>query len=167
MLERSGSLHEVETDVNPVVQAARVVARLARIVEQECLDEGFGLSQYRILLFAARETQRAGTLASRSALTRPAVTAAVSGLVERGLLERREVPGDRRGIRLAVTRAGRAALARTEKQLATRLAELIGPGEKLSGVLNGLPVVERALDRELEREIAVQRVEPRRVIARR
>ncbi len=155
------------TDVNPVVQAARVVARVARIVEQECLSEGFGLSQYRILLFAAREPQRAGDLASRAALTRPAVTAAVNGLVARGLLERRDVAGDRRGIRLAVTRAGRAALARTEIRLATRLARLIGSSDELGRVLTGLPAVERALDREVEQEITAERVQPRPLVARR
>lgn len=158
---------KMASGVNPVVQAARVVARVARIVEQECLSEGLGLSQYRILLFAAREPQRAGDLASGAALTRPAVTAAVNGLVARGLLERRNVADDRRGIRLAVTRAGRAALARTEKQLANRLARLVGPSDELGQVLSGLPAVERALDQELEREITAQRVAARQLVARR
>jgi DNA-binding MarR family transcriptional regulator len=56
------------------------------------------------------------TAARRAAITPQSMGTAVNGLVERGLLERRTVPGDRRTQRLHATEAGRrlAAEARSE-----------------------------------------------------
>lgn len=166
-LEPFDNIMDVPKKWDPVVRAARVVARLARVVEQECLDEGMALSQYRLMLFAARAPLRAGALASHAALTRPAVTAAVNGLTERGLLERQPVVDDRRGICLAVTRAGRAALARVERRLADRLSALLGPVESVEAILLAMPAIERSLDRELEREIEGRDGPARRAVSRR
>ncbi|WP_405882791.1 MarR family winged helix-turn-helix transcriptional regulator [Streptomyces sp. NBC_01136] len=47
------------------------------------------------------------TAARRTAVTPQSMGTAVNGLVERGLLERRTTPGDRRTHRLHVTEAGR------------------------------------------------------------
>src|SRR5207249_8612564 len=59
-------------------------------------------------------------LAGRLSLAKPTVSAAVDGLVERGLLVREAVAGDRRAVRLGVTPAGRKQLARTERAMAER-----------------------------------------------
>ncbi|MEU0783965.1 MarR family winged helix-turn-helix transcriptional regulator [Streptomyces sp. NPDC006173] len=47
------------------------------------------------------------TAARRAAITPQSMGTAVNGLVERGLLERRTTPGDRRTQRLHITEAGR------------------------------------------------------------
>lgn len=50
-------------------------------------------------------------------VTPQSMGAAVNGLVERGLLERRTTPGDRRTHRLYVTEAGRRLTAEAGKAL--------------------------------------------------
>ena len=53
------------------------------------------------------------------------MTAAVDGLVERKLLTREAVEGDRRSLRLAVTGAGEAALHDAERSMGERLDEIL------------------------------------------
>ena len=55
------------------------------------------------------------------------VTAVVDGLVERGLLTREAVAGDRRSVRLAVTAGGRGARSRAaEEAMGERLEHVLG-----------------------------------------
>lgn len=73
------------------------------------------------------------TAARRTAITPQSMGTAVNGLVERGLLERRTAPGDRRTHRLHATEAGRrlAAEARTMVDAAHAEAlEVLTPTEQ-------------------------------------
>ena len=104
--------------------AVRTVARLARTIE--CASD-LSLPQYRVLAAVDDGGERATHLARALALAKPTVTAAVDGLVERGLLAREPVPGDRRSVRIALTDAGRAALAASETSMAAALAAALPP----------------------------------------
>src|SRR5215471_18530287 len=84
------------------------LARIARILERACGD--LTLPQYRLLAFIVRGEERASNLADQLALTRPTVSATIDTLVERGLLERTGIDGDRRAVRLSITPAGSDAL---------------------------------------------------------
>jgi len=95
-----------------------------------------------------------GELARQAAVGRPVVTSLVDGLVERGMLARKPVPGDRRGIRLSLTRIGRAVLQQVEERLAERISRLVGPGKDIPIALLRLASIEKALDRQIEQEFA-------------
>jgi len=101
----------------------RTLARLARVLERACVD--LTLPQYRVLALVATGSERATHLAGELALTKPTVSAMVESLVERGLVERASVSGDRRAVRLTVTPAGRGALRAAEDAMRTRLETVI------------------------------------------
>lgn len=54
------------------------------------------------------------------------MTATVDGLVERGLLARSAVAGDRREVRITITAAGRRTLAAAEAAMAAGLEDVLG-----------------------------------------
>ena len=101
----------------------RTLARLARVLERACVD--LTLPQYRVLALVATGSERATHLAGELALTKPTVSAMVESLVERGLIERASVSGDRRAVRLTVTPAGRRALRAAEDAMRARLETVI------------------------------------------
>ena len=112
-----------ETQVDSLTEAARALVRVARMLEHAASE--LTLPQYRLLVMVAGGDQRASKLAGRLALSKPTVTAAVDGLVERGLLIRSEVPGDRRAVDLSLTEEGRRSLAATDAAISERLARVL------------------------------------------
>jgi len=133
-----------------VVSGIRLLARLARVAEQTCQAQGVSLPQYRLLVAASGAPERASALATAVGVTRPALTSLVKGLVEEGLLRRAPPPGDRRGVRLQVTDAGRSAIQSVERALAARLLELIDGDrrEAVDAVRDVVTCVGESLDRE-------------------
>jgi DNA-binding MarR family transcriptional regulator len=101
----------------------RGLALAARSLEQSVGD--LTLAQYRVLAFIAAGNERSSLVARGLALAKPTVTAAVDGLVERNLITREAVAGDRRSLRLAVTPAGAAALETAEHSMAERLDRVL------------------------------------------
>src|SRR5207253_11346475 len=83
------------------------------------------LAQRRVLAYVAGGAERSSLVARGLALAIPTVTAAVDGLVERNLLTREAVEGDRRSLRLAVTAKGVAALHGAERSMGDRLDEIL------------------------------------------
>jgi DNA-binding MarR family transcriptional regulator len=65
------------------------------------------------------------TAARRTAITPQSMGTAVNGLVERGLLERRTTPGDRRTHRLHATEAGRRLAAEARSAMDSTHAEAL------------------------------------------
>ncbi len=106
------------TDPRPAV---RTLARLARMLEHAC-DAG------------------------RLALAKPTVSAAVDGLVERGLLVRAAIAEDRRAVRLKVTPEGRKVLARTERVMAERLGPVLDRAADPDAIVAALTDLAGALD---------------------
>lgn len=107
---------------NDDVRAVRALVRLARLLE--CSTD-LSLSQYRVLAAVADGGERATHLARGLALAKPTVTAAVDGLVERGLLLRIPVPADRRSVRIALTEDGRRVLKEAEAAMVERLRAVV------------------------------------------
>ncbi|MGW0710265.1 MarR family winged helix-turn-helix transcriptional regulator [Streptomyces sp. NPDC002643] len=80
---------------------------LAARIERTLRPFQLTLAQNSALAQAIREPGVSGaTAARRAAITPQSMGTAVNGLVERGLLERRTTPGDRRTQRLHITEAG-------------------------------------------------------------
>ena len=79
------------------------------------------------------------------ALAKPTVTAAVDGLVERNLLTREAVEGDRRSLRLAVTSAGAAALREAERAMGERLDRVLEHAKDPQALVDALCDLDHAL----------------------
>src|SRR5262245_61117713 len=117
----------VDTQPDPVDQRVdddvMTLAWLARILEGACSD--VTLPQYRLLSFMAGGNDRASDLAAQLELAKPTVSATIDTLVDRGLVERASVAGDRRAVRLTITPAGQRALAATEASMRERLDNVL------------------------------------------
>jgi DNA-binding MarR family transcriptional regulator len=66
------------------------------------------------------------------------MSAVVDGLVERGYLAREPVDGDRRAVRLSLTRDGAKALAAAEAAMAERLEPLVVAIDDRAAFVRGL-----------------------------
>lgn len=130
-------------------RSVRAVAILSRHFERRCLEIGLSLPQYRLMLFVRRGPQRAAELAARAAVRRPTLTALVDGLEKEGLLARKAVEGDRRGIRLELTEKGYEVLDQTEKELGALIDRVI-EGDKRERILTGLDDLAGVLERGIE-----------------
>lgn len=94
-----------------VTGTARLTEALTRQLER---DAGLSLSEYEILVRlseSAERTMRMSELAAAVVHSRSRLTHAVGRLENRGLVERRPCPDDRRGVNCAMTDDGYAVLA--------------------------------------------------------
>lgn len=135
--------------------AVRTLARLARLLEHACQE--LTLPQYRLLAMVASGDERATQLAGRLALSKPTVTAVVDGLVERGMLARSEVSGDRRAVRLTLTAAGRTAVAATEAAMGGQLSRILARCDEPELAAAGLAQLGQALERAVAERMAETR----------
>ena len=145
------ALPDLRNPNKPVFSAGvRILARLSRVAERVCLESGISLPQYRLLLTLADRQMRAGELAERVGVSRPTLTSLIDGLERQGLLRRRPVPGDRRGIRLEPTEQGLDALTRAERALSDRMLGLVDldTARQMEQFVSALSC---ALDREVDR----------------
>src|SRR5690349_24059202 len=94
--------------------AVRALVFANRVFEYECRELGVSMAQYRMLLYLRHGPKRAGELAVRASITRPSLSTLVSGLERQGFVQRAVVDGDRRGVRLELTREGLRAIDRVE-----------------------------------------------------
>ena len=124
-------------------RAARAIALAARKLERATGD--LTLAQYRVLALVAGGDERASLLAERLAVAKPTVTAVVDGLVERGFVSREAVEGDRRSLRLTVTKSGRQALADAEAAMADALDQVLAVADDRDAVLKGLADLDAAM----------------------
>ena len=150
--EMSEALHQ-QTQPDDFTAGIRILARLARVAEQACQGTGISLPQYRLLVSISGQPQRASELAARVGVSRPTLTSLVDGLEHAGLLRRRPVATDRRGIQLVSTLEGREAVSRAEAALTQRMLELVAP-ETAAVVGEVVQTLGAALDREGEAQLA-------------
>ena len=136
-------------------RAVRGLALAARSLEQSVGD--LTLAQYRVLAFIAAGNERSSLVARGLALAKPTVTAAVDGLVDRDLITREAVEGDRRSLRLAVTPAGAAALQTAEHSMAERLDRVLeharDPGALIAALCDLDDAVAARMNARLQREV--------------
>lgn len=121
-----------------------VLMRMARALER--VDAGLSPQQYRILKLAGAGGERSARLAERLAVAKPTLTAIADSLVAAGLARRETEPGDRRVVRLHLTEAGSAAVARADVaygEWLERLCELTGDGDRIRADLR---MIDGALD---------------------
>ncbi len=142
-------------ELGRLIGGIRILVRMARVAEWECERSGITLPQYRALIAVAEAPRRASELAEMAVVGRPAVTALVSGLERAGLLSRRPVPGDRRGVHLEITSRGTLALERAEARLVTRFEALLADRAHLRPLVSDLSSIDLDFASEYERELGV------------
>lgn len=130
----------------------RVLPRLLRVLVAEMHraphSQELTLPQFRILSRLSEREFRAAELAAALEIGRPTLTATTDALVRRGLVERqRELPGDRRGVLLRLTPAGRAVQRALEARAVAGVAALLGAasGAEREALASGLAALERGL----------------------
>lgn len=128
-----------------LARAARALALAARSLERATAARDLTLAQYRVLALVAAGDERSSLLADRLAVAKPTITAVVDGLVERGLIVRSTVDGDRRSIRLALTKHGTTALRGVEKELCDTLERILAHTRDRDAVLRALADLDDAL----------------------
>ena len=146
-----GDRHETERDPR-LARAARSIVCIARVFEQIGRGVGVSLPQYRLLLFLRHGPRRAGELAAQIAIKRPTLTALVDGLEKEERLRRVADEKDGRGVRIELTEAGHAALAKVEGELATLVDRLCSLGNR-EALLEGLDDLSQIIDVEFERRV--------------
>jgi DNA-binding MarR family transcriptional regulator len=135
-------------------ETVRTIARLARVLERSCGE--LTLPQYRLLAMIHEGSERATALAGKLALAKPSVSAMVDALVERELVTRARVDGDRRAVRLQLTAAGEAALRRAEATMAENLQPLLDRCEDATVVDTALAQLGGALDAAFADRVAAR-----------
>jgi DNA-binding MarR family transcriptional regulator len=120
------------------------MARVARLLERSCGE--LSLAHYRVLSAVASGEERASRVATRLALGRPAISAAVESLGQRGLLDRAGVAADGRAATLSVTADGLRVLQQAEAEMTERLEELCRHTPAPARVLEALAWLGSAMD---------------------
>jgi DNA-binding MarR family transcriptional regulator len=117
-------------------------------VERALMDVDVSLPQYRLLTFLRDGKVTAGVLAGRLAVSRPAITTLVDGLVARGFVDRSPVEADRRQVDHLLTAAGLEVLDRADVVVEAALLALIAhlPATKRKRAVEGLELWGDALD---------------------
>lgn len=136
------------------LRAVRVLARLQRMLE--FANAGLTVPQYRMLVVLSEGGERSARLAQRLAVRKPTLTALADGLIAAGYAERSSEPGDRRIVRLQLTDAGRAALARADEAYLDALAPLLGRMVDPERLVDGLTDAGDALDAWLRDRVPAQ-----------
>jgi MarR family transcriptional regulator, 2-MHQ and catechol-resistance regulon repressor len=105
-------------------RASRAVAdRLRGSIERE----GLSLSEFGVLeVLYSKGRQLVGELGSRILLTSGSMTYVIDRLQERGLVQRRPCPGDRRALHVELTEQGRELIARIFPKHAEEVRRLLG-----------------------------------------
>jgi DNA-binding MarR family transcriptional regulator len=129
------------------IEAVRGLIRVARVMERRAGE--LGLVHYRVLAAVAAGEERASRVATRLAVGKPAVSAAVAALCARGWLERSERADDQRVAQLALTAQGRAALDEVEGHMASALTGLAARTGRPREVVADLAALGGALDEVL------------------
>ncbi len=88
-----------------LAEAVVTVLRMARVLER--IDAGVSTHQYRMLKLIGGGGERSARLAEKLAVAKPTLTATADSLVAAGLATRHAEPGDRRVVRLCITRPAR------------------------------------------------------------
>jgi len=105
------------------IEALLTILRISRVLER--IDAGVSPQQYRMLKLIGEGGERSARLADKLAVARPTLTATADSLVAAGLAGREAEPGDRRVVRLRLTEAGQAAVARADVAYAEWFGSLL------------------------------------------
>jgi long-chain acyl-CoA synthetase len=138
------------------VGVGRAAARLGRQVEIALAKVDLTIAQYRALVQLGEGAEAASSLAAKLAVSRPSATAVVEGLVQRGLVDRRQSADDRRRVSVTLTESGARVLAEADEVVRARLAEILAGASPDQSALAVSGIVEwgQAMDAHQKRKRA-------------
>jgi DNA-binding MarR family transcriptional regulator len=125
------------------VDAVLTVLRMSRVMER--IDAGVSPQQYRMLMLIGAGGERSARLAERLAVAKPTLTSIADSLVGAGLVCREAEPGDRRVVRLHLTEAGHAAIARADEAYAGWLDDLLEYTGRKDEILASLRLLDESM----------------------
>lgn len=137
------------------VEAVRALARASRILERASGE--LNLAHYRVLAAIASGDERASRIATRLALGKPTVSAAVESLCQRGLLTRSGESSDQRVAVLRITDAGRDLLNSVEAEMVRRIADLMARTPGGEHLIESLVWLGKAIDESMAERMAAKR----------
>lgn len=146
-----------DREADATVSAVLTVLRISRVLER--IDAGVSPQQYRILKLIGEGGERSARLADRLAVAKPTLTSIADSLVAAGLAYREAEPGDRRVVRLRLTEAGQAAIARADAAYADWLDDLLDCTGRKDEILASLDLLDETMT---ERRRARAAAEPAR-----
>lgn len=111
-----------------ILEAVPVVMRYIRSQMRRHRGADLTVAQFRTLVFLSRSPGVSlSSLAEFLALSLPATSRLVEGLVRRNLVDRRIPPGNRRLVALSVNAHGRKIICAARQATEKRLAEVLAP----------------------------------------
>jgi DNA-binding MarR family transcriptional regulator len=133
----------VLADDDASVSGLLTVLRISRVMER--IDAGVSPQQYRMLKLIGAGGERSARLAERLAVAKPTLTSTADSLVAAGLAVREAEPGDRRVVRLRLTPAGVAAVARADQAYGEWFDGLLDEAGHRDEILTGLQAIEETM----------------------
>jgi DNA-binding MarR family transcriptional regulator len=137
-------MRRVQAETGDPLGAVLAIMRMSRALER--VEAGLSPQQYRILKLAGAGGERSARLAERLAVAKPTLTAIADSLVAAGLARREAEPGDRRVVRLRLTEAGTAAVARADAAYGQWLSEVLALTGEAGRISADLGLLSEALD---------------------
>ena len=141
--------HSTDGTGEDLTQGLRTFVRLATAAASAC-REPLPDVEYNLLGLVATQPRRAGRLAQHLAVSKAGVTKAMTALEERGLIERRPVENDARGVEAHITPSGRRVLAKADDAY-KQFFLTVGTPEQARHLLDAVLAYQPALDREFRR----------------
>ena len=130
-------------DDDASVSGLLTMLRISRVMER--IDAGVSPQQYRMLKLIGAGGERSARLAEKLAVAKPTLTSTADSLVAAGLAVREAEPGDRRVVRLRLTPAGVAAIARADEAYGEWFDGLLDQAGHRDQILTGLRAVEETM----------------------
>jgi DNA-binding MarR family transcriptional regulator len=143
-----------EAEEDAAVSAVLTVLRISRVLER--IDAGVSPQQYRILKLIGLGGERSARLAEKLAVARPTLTSTADSLVAAGLAVREAEPGDRRVVRLRLTPAGQAAVARADQAYAEWFESLLEYTGRRAEILAGLQLLDESMSERRRARLSAQ-----------
>jgi DNA-binding MarR family transcriptional regulator len=140
-------------DQADAIEALLTILRVSRVLDR--IEAGVSPQQYRMLKLIGEGGERSARLADKLAVARPTLTATADSLVAAGLACREAEPGDRRVVRLRLTEAGQAAVARADVAYAEWFGGLLDDTGRREQIVTDLLALDAAMtDRRRARAAA-------------
>jgi DNA-binding MarR family transcriptional regulator len=130
-------------DQTDAIEALLTILRVSRVLDR--IEAGVSPQQYRMLKLIGEGGERSARLADRLAVARPTLTATADSLVAAGLACREAEPGDRRVVRLRLTEAGQAAVARADVAYGEWLGALLDHTGRREQIVADLVALDTAM----------------------
>jgi DNA-binding MarR family transcriptional regulator len=145
-------------DQTDAIEALLTILRVSRVLDR--IEAGVSPQQYRILKLIGEGGERSARLADRLAVARPTLTATADSLVAAGLACREAEPGDRRVVRLRLTEAGQAAVARADVAYAEWFGGLLDHTGQREQIVANLLLLDTAMTERRRARTAAESGEP-------